>query len=628
MKTNRIFPFFGEDIDQLGLELLIDSHRQGATLIPLNARGLYLAWKAGLSFELFERWLGIETTMKTRWVAEEWERQWYLPARAELSSHGICWPVFDREALSKYWSDLTLAAAFASACGTREVKIVDMVINDPLRPSLFTYRSDIHFQLMRTLLGEARTRVYTTHVDPWWLLAPRAIRLDDAPKNTRQPSTGKISGNIVLALNPGEFNRFLPVIRSLARHYPGQVVVISLWKEVTAAENLSRLTGIPVVSPADAREFDASLGKRFFNGYCRALAGAEGKPWKVPMAANRYHFEFYCLWRLPVLAANHAQWQNLWRRFRPRLVITSNLPDAEAQLPAQAARAEGIQTVALPHGGFGSREYLCYSQTVLYNCIPAKKVFAAAGLDETRLRPCREIISENEYPVRRHPLNPRKKPWRVLALTNPIKFSGCLFNQMFVTSQADALRSLIHIPKDLADKVSMRVKPHPGRDDKELFLTIGSELTKRMLPPDIELAEALNDADLVVALNYSGTALIYTFQRRKPVVFFWNDPFLLNKSQTFRHAHLMLEGGAFAGSADALWKTIRRFFTEPAFATQLTNRADRFARDNLDTDDYPQIGDIVRDLLTGGSGADEPVPGLSIQRNSVPRSEALHGFIR
>ena len=89
-------------------------------------------------------------------------------------------------------------------------------------------------------------------------------------------------------------------------------------------------------------------------------------------------------------------------------------------------------------------------------------------------------------------------------------------------------------------------------------------MVHHLLPPNLPLGEALDQADIVVALNYPGTALIYTLQARKPVIFFWNDPLLLYRSHTYRHSHLMLPAGVLAKTGEEMWRLVSQFLTDPA----------------------------------------------------------------
>ena len=598
--SDRFFLYWGEDLRNLEPGLLEAKSRAGYTLLPVNAEAMKAAQKAGLSFILPDEWLGESATLTARWAADDWESQWFEPAREALSAGGICWPVFDKEAMNWYWRDVALADALVRACRERDVERVSLVLNNPLRPALAYSRSDVHGHLIRAALGD-RVSVRETAHDPWPAILSPAIALDRLRMGADTVTPDRIAGRIVLVLNPGEFHRFTPVIQELCRRYPDRVTVIALWPSPAETATLARTCTAEVLTPALAPAVDPDLGKRFFAGYLKAATCAGGQPWGEALALTRFQFEYYCGFRLPVLASNYRSWSALWQVHPPAVVITSSLPDSEAQLPALAADRAGIPTVSLPHGGFGAREHDCHASTVLYNCEPTRKIYAAAGIGEDRLKACREVISENEYATLPQAILPARKGWRVLVLTNPVKFDTCLFNTTMIGNQMAALEAIAAPPAHLAGKVDLAVKTHPSRHDRALFELTGASLAATVLSPDIPLASALEQTDLVVALNYPGTALIYTLQARKPVVFFWNDPLLLRRSHSYRHAHLMLPAGEVVSTGKALWQAVARFFTDPAFAAALRRRAEAFARENLDTAAYPALSDIIAEVTAAGT---------------------------
>ncbi|MBI9087305.1 MAG: class I SAM-dependent methyltransferase [Desulfobacterales bacterium] len=594
----KIFLFWGEDLPQFERGLLGVHHRAGETLLPVNAGAMQKARQDGLPFVLPEDWLGTEATLKARWAADDWEARWFVPAREALSSDGICWPGFDKEALNWYWRDLTLADRMVRACRERDVEKVSLVLNNPLRPALGYGRSDVPGLLIRAALGD-RVVVRETGHDPWPAILSPAIALERLRKGRETVSPDRIAGRIVLALNPGEFHRFAPAIEELCQRFVNRVTVIALWPSPAETTALARSCPADVLTPGLAPAMDADLGKRFFGGYLQAAAAADGKDWAEALTLTRFQFEYYCGFRLPVLAVNFRAWSGLWQAHRPAMVITSSLPDSESQLPALAADRAGIPTLSLPHGGFGAREQDCHARTVLYNCEPTRQVYVAAGIGEQRLRSCRDVIGENEYPTASQRVLHSRKSWRILVLTNPVKFDACLFNTTMIGSQMAALEAMTDPPANLAGKVDLMIKTHPSRHDHPLFELAGGGLAEHVLPATVPLADALEQADLVIALNYLGTALIYALQARKPMVFFWNDPLLLRRSHSFRHAHLMLPAGERVETGRDLWQIVEQFFTNPAFAQRLRNRADVFARTHLDTSAYDSLSDIVGEMMTG-----------------------------
>jgi len=464
-----------------------------------------------------------------------------------------------------------------------------------------------------------------------------------------------LGGKTVLAFNMGEYHRLTPVARALATHRPGKAAAVTFFGAEANAARIAGEWGIPVLYSPKPLQRDPGLQTRLLEGLARVRAAASpDAPWRPVLEHLGFHFEHYCAERWPMLAAWFEWWTDLWRRARPEAVLTTSLDDTESQLPAAAANRLGIPTASVPHAGVAPGEDVLSVKFMIYG-LPLQRRFAhAAHVADSRLIPCRDLLAESEYhpgrlrgnvggtpkltsgmggtpklalgvysnPASAPPPNQfggatrlvggfpqqlavrpsdsaSEAPWRVLVLTNPCAHRGSLMpGPISFGLQLEALRALAHPPEDVAPRLSLHVKVHPGFPELELFQAAGGNLAERVLPPNSSLQSALDEADLVVALNYAGSALLHALLTDKVVLFFSTRP----STVPYPMAEFFDSAGETAHTPDALWNALRAFFTDPERADRMRAACGEFARTNLAADDYPDIGQAVNTMLTRSRG--------------------------
>ena len=615
-ETRKLFAFFGADLERKGQEFLQQAYGEGYTLLALDASAIGMAATAKAPYTLIDDWLDSEAMFQAKQQAAKCERRWFEAARDEFSSDGICWPEFDREAMYWFWLDVTLASTFAEAFRARGGQDLRFFQHAVRRPALYYYRSDVCSALWKAdLAGKAkafelpRKSLRKPLRKPFWNRALRfswskvrkIARLTTRRRNTlaiAHPSV--LAGKVVLAFNPGEFHRFTPIIQQLSESFPRNVAAVILSPSQATANEIAAKWSIPVVCGPSPAPVDPGLQEKFLRGYVKALDGAGGQPWQKPLESLQFHFEYYCKQRWPQLALSFRYWVGLWTQSRPKAVIVSSLEDGESQLPAEAARCCGIPTLSTPHGGGGARAaVVVVADYVLYSLSTQKGVYERAGVPIHRLIGCREVVVDNEYTVVSIDTHSKQNSWRLLALTNPTCWPDHLAPRISPGAQLAALRALNNPPPDIAEQLSLRIKAHPNRrwSDSELFSAIGGGIAECVLPLNSELLSVLERTDLVVALNFLGSALLHALRTHKPVIFFWTDP-LIGRVEPHVHADLFLPAGTLVRNPEEFWDLVRRFFTDPEVAEQMGLKAVEFCRNNLDDSNYPSIGEVVDQVLS------------------------------
>jgi hypothetical protein len=607
-ETQKLLAFFGSDLKGKGVKLLQRANSKGYTLLALDAYAVGLAATASVPYTLIDAWVDSTAMLQAREKAAECEQKWFDTAREEFTVDGVCLPEFDHHAMHWFWADVMLAMALEEAfraCGVQEVRFFR---SHSRRPAVYYSPSDAHSSLWEAELpGIAKS-----YKPPMTLVWYRVLRYTRSRVgkvvrvirrwSTKESSAGShpsaLRGKVVLAFNPGEFHRFTPIIRQLCENLPGKIAAAILSPDQATADRIAAGWSIPVVcGPPSAPVDSSSLRQQFLRGYAHVLDAASEQPWQKPLKHLQFHFEYYCTQRWPMLVATLSFWSELWRVACPRAALVSALQDSESQLPAEAANHSDVPSLAIPHGAvMGGGEYVVPGECFLYSLLTQRAVFERSGVPAYRLIACRDVIVENEHPVIPVQMGITGKAWRLLALTNPIGFAGCL-PATSPTAQLTALRTLDNPPTDIAKRLSLRIKGHPKYPELELFAAVSSTLPEKVLPPDSELKSVLRQTDLVVAVNYCGSALVHALRAGKAVIFFWTDP-LIGRAELQAHADLFLPAGTLVRGPAEFWSLVRGFFTDPELAEQMRLKAQKFHRDNLDDRNYPDISEVISEVLS------------------------------
>lgn len=610
-KTEKLFTFFGSDVNESGAELLQEVFSKGYTLLALDVSAIGLAAKARIPYILIDDWIDEASMLQARKNAMECEQKWFQAARDKFSSDGVCWPEFDHHAMHWFWADAMLAIVFAEALRARRIQEVRFLRNHLRRPAVYYYPSDICSSLWEAKLpGVAKSYElpqmrFATSQKPLWSRAchyarrgvSKVVRFMRKSFTGGNPTVVSLNGKVVLAFNPDEFYRFTPIIQQLCRDLPGRIAAAILSPDQATADRIAAEWSIPVVCGPPCVPADFRLGQQFLNGYTQALHTANGQLWQEPLKHLSFHFKHYCTQRWPMLVANLRFWSEFWSRACPKVVIVSQLLDSESQLPAEAAKQLDIPTLSVPHGAvIGRPHYVVPSDHILYSFSIQKSFYERSGVPAHRLMACRDVVVESEYPVIPAQMDTAPGVWRLLALTDPIGLAGCFSPTTSPTAQLTALRTLGNPPADIAGNLSIRIKVHPGYSDLELFVAIGGRIRDWVLPINSELKSVLQGVDLIVAINYSGSALVHVLRAGKPVIFFWTDP-LIGKIEPLAHADMFLPAGMLVREAEEFWSVIRNFFTDPKLAKEMRLRAQKFSRNYLDDSNYPSISEVVNQVL-------------------------------
>ncbi|MBM4053447.1 MAG: class I SAM-dependent methyltransferase [Planctomycetes bacterium] len=618
MKHNKLFAFFGYDLANNDLTILQNAAKSGYTLFALDAKAISFAIEANLPYMLIDNWIDAKTMRHIANEALRTERRWFEPAKELFTRAGICWPLFDHAAMFWFWRDVTLASFFIQRFidgGGDEIKFLKPC---SFKPTVYYDKSESWKTIFDSYFHSPDKHLYNGNNTSGLLQYLNAnkiqsvintkCRFSQEERSTINLSLSRSnhsiksiplkerSGKIVFALNQGESHRFTHVIKQLSEQYSGKVEAIILFYDPHMAKVLSEAWSIPVYCCPSEHKVDVSLRDRFVEGYRVSLNNASGKPWYFPMKHMQYHFEYYCRHRWPMLAASLSTWMEIWKLVKPNVVLTSQLIDAESQLPAEAANRLGIETFAMPHGGFYLGDEAQVSKNNLYSFKTHKYHLKKGGIPEENIVACKGIVADNEYQMKGinlEMLTSEKPTWKILVLSTMATLDGVFLPIVSLQGQINAFKILNNPPQNIADKLFIKFKVHPGWPDLESLSVAGINIERDVFPPNSDLHSILHHFDLIIDLNLSGTAIIHTIRAIKPILFFW--PCRVNFSHWYEE--IFLQAGKLADNPEKLWKHITRFFTEDKFAQLLRNKVEIFANNYLDDGNFPTLGDLIQDKV-------------------------------
>ena len=346
---------------------------------------------------------------------------------------------------------------------------------------------------------------------------------------------------------------------------------------------------------------DSGLQSKFRDGYKSALQSAVGQAWERILRINRFHFNYYLRHRWPFLCKRTFPfWLQLWRRTKPPLIVVSNI-NAYYQSACVAAHRLGIPTALIPHGGVQgfprSLAKLLLTDYVIYEGEHQRRTFEKAGALPSVLRGCRTILGRNEYPTRTLQMGLPKGKLRVVALLNPVADGQNLIPLITTKAQLEALRIVASPPKDIEAKVDIHLKIHPRYSDLGIITAASPDLLSRLLPPESDLKQLLDETDLFIATNYMGSALVPVLLAGKPVIYFLTESEVLLARPDW-NLTLLMEGTTIVRNANDLWATTGSFCSDPDMKSRMELKSRQFAQKCLDTSRFPEMAELIRQLLT------------------------------
>lgn len=216
----------------------------------------------------------------------------------------------------------------------------------------------------------------------------------------------------------------------------------------------------------------------------------------------------------------------------------------------------------------------------------------------------------HEYPhrVREFVETTPRTAVQILVLTEG--YLGWNYPSVLARSHQRALQIIAEASTRAAVGIKFMLKPHPADPDDEQALMLegmrpGTKVV--VLPREVDTLAAIAASDLVVGLNYVGSAMVHAVMQGCPAI-----------RITTTHALLGAEGEDWANwtkwaefwdrtllsvtNAGELLETVQRVHRDPEFVEQLRRRSQEAAAALRPDADAPSITDVVDEILAARTG--------------------------
>lgn len=618
----KLMPFFGGDLaGRDGPRFLSGAHRQGYTLLALDSAAMATATKAGLPYTVIDDWLDPVTFVRALETAIDCERNWFEPAREEFTVDGICWPDIDRYTTNWFWQNAMLSLELIREFKAKSCQDFRFFRRPFRRASVWNSQSDVCNSLWKAEFpGQVTTLVSLEALrSKFWSetglggLKRITALLNGSANKAAAKERSFPPDSLVLVMGYEEALRFDHIVQQLKSSFTGKVVAVIGGPYAESSAEITSTWNIPVhpgamwpltswlaaVPPWLLPRVDPVLAGRFVRGYQKALAESHGKPWEKPLRHLGFHFEYYCKYRWPKLHKHNLNfWIRLWEEKRPAAILITSRSDTVFILAGEAAKRLGIRTFLIPHAGAG-RYYkdIIYADSVLYGS-PLQKVHLEPSSPRASLMVgCKGLLAREEYPVQSFEPFSSDAKWRILVLVEPTGEGPNLNKYTSPRAQLKALQTVADPPANIADHIDLAIKLHPNNPDLEIIEAAGSRVRDKVMPLATELRFALKNTDLVVAINFEGTALIHCMLMGKPVISFETEKKPMSKRPDIPRG-LFRDGTTTVRSSEELWTLVTSFFADPRLAESMRLKAEQFAREKLDDSQFPSLPEVIKSALS------------------------------
>ena len=597
---NKLFVFFGSDIEKIGINTLSRLYKKGFSLLPLDSPGIGFSFKANCPFYLIDDFIQVDELVDCKIKATHYETLWYKNSEYDFSIDGICWPKFDRYAMYHFWKCVTFTIKLAEKISCLGIDELAFCMNREPLPFLYYYPSDVHAVILSNFFSQKVVPIYfdkkINKKAERLLTTQKICFLDNSNNESLNIST--IQDKVLITINSGEFYRFRPAIEQLYMYFPNKMASVLISpgyeKSIILANNIS----IPIISPIKSTYSNIDFEKKFINAYNKLVNKLETEYLKKIFCILKFHFSYYCMHRWPVLAQNFQEWSKLWTYKRPKALVLSDLDDSESQIPAEAAKRKGIPTFSIPHSLGRGNHYNISSYTLLASSILKHREYEQLGIPSFRIRSSQLTVATNEY-ISYDNISAFNKSKRVLILLDPVFIDNLVDPLIEPKAQIKAFDEIAAMIQKFSNNISFVVKVHPKNSDIDFIASYNPFIIEKMLPLEADLESIVNSSDIVIAVNYVGTAIYHVVRFKKPIIFFWNDLFYkeIDKQLLIVDIEYFFNAGFLVEKGDELCDALTRFYTDIKFAENLIAKVKKFFYNNFDFKNYSTVGEIVHQEL-------------------------------
>ncbi len=619
-KYKKIFIFSGEDIQKIGKDKILDIYKKKYDLLAIDVQAFSFALRQSLRCMLIEDWISLDKQSSIAEQANELNKTWYFNDIEKLTIDGICLPEVDRNSLHWFWQEILLTKYLFKVLHEAGYKKILCTSGRNKRKSIGHSPADVYPSVLVSMASDSTIKVNVLCFFNSILSLLKSIKCIKMLFRKLKYILYRV--NQIDLLNYNKLTHYNSHILSCASFEIFRFSSIVQEFHSICFDSL-KVVGLAGVRGKEFQQIYKKITKKHLRKnkklYLKTFDGPKlikkYDTAHISMAAEKalnntlfdlglhninplfFQIKYYAYTRLPFLINSYFSWVKWCSDFSPISVTVSSLEYTESQLPALAAKRTGIRTFSIPHGGFSPANLL---QQANYICCSSKLqalVWEDVGIESSRIYKCRGLVAKEEYPSFPVERNDELKLVSILVLCDPITpLTHRLLPRRSIREQVKTIQEIINIPDDMKTHVSIKVKTHPGYPETELFRLGVEGNDVSIVDKNADLHELLNSSDLVVAMNYLGTALIHAVKSGKPIILYWPNlnAMSFDRSELKSQTHYWQNCGLLVKERQDFWPLVQKLIHDEQYYEKARINTLNWYQKYIQDDDLPTLAEIIK----------------------------------
>lgn len=618
MKSNindKIFAFFGVDIENVNEGYLESLFNEGYSIFALDSKAIEFASQSKISYLTIFDWIPKDRYLEIEKNAWNYEKNWFIDTTSDFTIFDICWPEYDHYAMHHFWLDAVISFELTKIFRKFQVTQLLLVDSNEEKPVIYYTHGSICKYIWKRELSDIISILNVSLTNTSTGIEKKQIQSEFY--NCIFSHESLLKDKIAFFASGIEICRSNELIHDLSRTFPDEWVLLpnDLFNDDihTLLIPFMNAWKIPIIAPHRVYKGIDEYSSIFIRSLKKNTALSKGKEWEYYLETLAFHFEYYCQYRWPKLISYYLYYCNLFSKFPPKIIIGSLLNFTEWKIPITAGKKKGIPTVSIPHS-----VSMSYSMTVI-NSFPVNEYSYHFYIDkfsrdlliscftdcEKKLIPCRNCTDINSHCYVKDYDGFDKSLFKILVLFSPTSSyrypetqSRLIYFSKDPKKQIAACKDLMELAKKNTDKISMKFKFHPAFTELEIFQSLDKDFFENIVPLNTELLPILSEVNLVIGVNYYGSALIHTLKMNTPFINYMNDEIMEDGFYDEREPLMQLRKSMkIVSNKSNLIDEINKMMNDPTILEGMKSLQAKFVDAFLRNDNFPTIEEQMQLFL-------------------------------
>ncbi|MDB4850441.1 hypothetical protein OAH72_00605 [Gammaproteobacteria bacterium] len=339
--------------------------------------------------------------------------------------------------------------------------------------------------------------------------------------------------------------------------------------------------------------FPAYISKNKFSDHIKLKKNLGNNGPFFALKSDTENFEYFQNTRWPSMILHKIKLGQLLKKIDPSLLIYTSLEDYFNQMIGSIASEMNIHSISLPHGILATtRRGISFADDYAVGNKLAKFCAETSGISTTKIRMLKDLDPEHEYPMN-HKLKLSRK-FNVIALIDPVKSSS--ETRVYSTppvgykDQIKAINDLSELSK--MQEINLIIKTHPGWPEHEIVNLSNPSLMNFLCPKNTSLENLLDQADLVIGINYYGAALVSAAKRNLPTILHYVAPIQIFAAFDKTYSRFFHLGEMTFSSSDLLM-ACKKVINDKIFRENLIQKSSEYRQTYINSSELQSVGEYI-----------------------------------